>query len=65
MKTVILDWSTVTSDDISSDCFAEFGKIISYPLTPSELTVERIGDAEAILCNKTLITADEIGRAHV
>lgn len=57
MKTVILDWKTVTSGDISPDCFKN-AKI--YQLTPPELTAGRIGDAEAVLCNKTPITADVI-----
>lgn len=60
MKTVILDWSTVTSGDISSECFNEFGEVVSYPLTAPEFVAERIGNADAVLCNKSLITADVI-----
>jgi glycerate dehydrogenase len=61
MKTVILDWATMTAtDDISSDSFNEFGEIECYPLTPPELVAERIADAEIVLCNKALITADVI-----
>lgn len=61
MKTVILDWATMTSDgDISEDVFSEFGEIECYPFTPPELVAERIADAEIVLCNKALITADVI-----
>ena len=57
MKTVILDWKTGTSGDISPECF---GNAEIYQLTPPQLVAERIGDAEAVLCNKALITADVI-----
>lgn len=61
MKIVILDWITLTMNgDIPSDSFDEFGEVTIYQLTPQELVAERIGDAEAVLCNKALITADII-----
>lgn len=59
MKIVVLDWSTVTSnDDISPDDLKKYGDIKIFSLTPPELTAERIGDAEIVLCNKVLITRD-------
>ena len=66
MKTVIIDWQTETNNgDISEKCFDEFGKTVVYPLTPNELAAERIGDAEAVLCNKVLITADVIEKYNI
>lgn len=60
MKIVILDWKTMTmNNDISPDCFKSLGKVSCYDYTPNELAAERIADAEAVLCNKVLIT-DEV-----
>jgi len=65
MKIVIPDWSTLTFDgDIPSDSFDEFGEVKIYQLTPQELVAEIIGDAEAVLCNKALITADVIEKCR-
>lgn len=65
MKIVILDWITLTMNgDIPSDSFDEFGEVTIYQLTPQELVAERIGDAEAVLCNKALITADIIEKCR-
>ena len=60
MKICILDWTTVTSGDISSDIFREFGEIKCYELTDNEHAAEYIGDADMVLCNKVLITDDVI-----
>ncbi len=63
MKISVLDWSTVTSDDdISPDALKKYGNIKIFPLTPPELTVNHIGDAEIVLCNKVLITKDIIDK---
>lgn len=56
MNIVILDWATVTLGDISPDIFNQLGNVKTYDLTPPELASERIGNAEAVLCNKTPIT---------
>lgn len=57
MKIVITDRDTVTSGDLSLDSLERFGEVISYGLTSPEELVERIADADAVLCNKTQITA--------
>ena len=60
MKIVILDWKTMTmNNDISPDCFKSLGEVLCYDYTTNELAAERIADAEAVLCNKVLIT-DEV-----
>jgi len=59
MKISILDWSTVSSSDISADIFKEFGDVNCIALCPPERTAELIGDSEIVLCNKVLIT-DEV-----
>lgn len=60
MNIVILDWLTITSGDISLECFHKLGNVKCYDLTPPELIIERIGNANAVLCNKTLITREVI-----
>ncbi|MGN0620762.1 MAG: D-2-hydroxyacid dehydrogenase [Porcipelethomonas sp.] len=58
MKICILDWTTVTSGDISSDVFSEFGDVTCYELTDNEKAAHQIGDAEMVLCNKVMITRE-------
>ena len=53
MNIVIPDLKTITTGDISIDCFNEFCTVTSYDLTPKELVAERVKDADIILCNKT------------
>jgi len=61
MKIVILDWKTMTENsDISYECFNNLGSIDCYDFTPNNLAAERIGDAQAVLCNKVMITKDVI-----
>lgn len=63
MKIVVLDWKTMTmNDDISPSPIKEFGDVKLYGLTKPEDTVENIGDAEAVLCNKVLITREVIDK---
>lgn len=56
MKICILDWTTVTSGDISADIFGEFGDVSCYALTDNDKAAEQIGDSDMVLCNKVLIT---------
>lgn len=57
-KTVILDWATVSNDDISPGEIFSQGENTFFDLTPPELTIERINDSSFVLCNKVLITED-------
>ena len=56
MKLCILDWSTVSSGDISSDIFSEFGEVNCVPLCKNEDVSQVIADSNIVLCNKVLIT---------
>ncbi len=58
MKIVITDRDTVTSGDLSLDSLERFGEVVSYGLTAPDQLIERIADADAVLCNKTQITAE-------
>ena len=57
MKIVILDGHALNPGDLSWDCLNLFGTVIHYDrtATPAE-TIQRIGDAEVVLMNKTPIT---------
>jgi glycerate dehydrogenase len=56
MKIVMLEAKTVSCGDISFDEIYKLGDVTEYPLTPDDKIIERIGDAEAVLCNKTPFT---------
>ena len=57
MKIVITDRDTVTKGDLPLDSLGRFGEVVSYGLTAPGQLVERIKDAEVVLCNKTQMTA--------
>lgn len=63
MRIVITDGATVTDDAISLDIFNEFGEVTAYDLTPPERLAERIRDADAVLCNKSPLTAEVLAAA--
>lgn len=61
MKIVVLDGYALNPGDLSWQGFEELGEVTVYDrtsYTDKQEIIERIGDAEAILTNKTPITAD-------
>lgn len=58
MKIVVLDGHALNPGDLSWDVLKQFGSVTVYERTPNEEIVNRIGDAEIILLNKTPISAD-------
>lgn len=56
MKIVILDGYTENPGDLSWEAFEAFGEVTVYDRTPKEMIVERIGDAQAVITNKTPMT---------
>ena len=57
MKLVILDGHALNPGDLSWNCFSQFGAVSYYDRTLEESeTIERIGDAQIILLNKTPIS---------
>lgn len=52
-KVVVLDGYTANPGDLSWEPFRKFGELTVYDRTPNDLILERIGDAEYILTNKT------------
>lgn len=65
MKIVILDASTLTlNDDIDFSIFDQFGEVTIYQFTKDEEIAERIKDADVVLCNKSLMTAEKMCNAE-
>lgn len=58
MKIVVLDGYTLNPGDLSWDGIRQLGELVVYDRTPSEKTIERIGDADIILTNKVLLTKE-------
>lgn len=58
MKIVLPDWDTVSANDVGFSVFSKYGEVICCGPTLPEETAEKIGDAEIVLCNKTLITRE-------
>lgn len=53
MKIVVLDGYTENPGDLSWEGFEELGELTVYDRTPKEKVIERIGDADAVIVNKT------------
>ena len=60
MKIVILDGYTENPGDLSWEGFEKLGEVAVYDRTPKEKIVERIGDAEIVIMNKTPITRETL-----
>jgi len=61
MKIVVLDGYTLNPGDLSWEGFEKLGDLTCYDRTDSlEDILERIGDAEAVITNKTPLTAETI-----
>jgi len=56
MKTVLLDALTFGETDLSG--FDQFGEVAVYQTTTADETLERIRDAEVVVTNKVVITAE-------
>lgn len=54
MKIVLTDAQTVTNGDLDLSVLRQFGEVTEYPLTSYEETVSHVGDADVVLCNKTV-----------
>ncbi len=63
MKIVIPDWKTVSIGDLDETRLTSLGEVTFYPLTDNDQLIERIADADVVLCNKALMTAEVIAAA--
>ena len=57
MRIVVTDAATVVGNGIDLEFLKEFGEVTEYDITPPELLAERLQDADAVICNKSPITA--------
>lgn len=60
MKIVVLDGFTLNPGDLSWGALEALGDVTVYDRTPGEQIVSRIADAEAILTNKTPVSAETL-----
>src|SRR5659263_35154 len=58
MKIVILDGYTENPGDLSWEGFEKLGQLKVYDRTSADKIIERIGDAEVVITNKTPINAE-------
>ena len=58
MKIVVLDGYTLCPGDLSFDALSAFGEVAVYDRTAKEDVIGRIGDAQIVLTNKTVITRE-------
>lgn len=59
MKIVILDSETVSRNgDVSLDGITSLGDTRIYGFTPNDEVADKIGEADAVICNKCLVTED-------
>ncbi len=62
MRIVVLDGYTENPGDLSWEPLKELGDLTVWDYTPADQTDERIGDAEIIYTNKTVLSAETIRR---
>ena len=62
MKIVILDANTANPGDLDWDGLTALGQLQTHDRTPSDLVAKRAADAEIVLTNKTVLSAESIGR---
>ncbi|MBQ8965994.1 D-2-hydroxyacid dehydrogenase [Ruminococcus sp.] len=59
MKIVILDSETVSrGGDVSLEGITSLGEAEVYGYTPNDEVADKIGDADAVICNKCLVTEE-------
>ncbi len=63
MHIVVTDAATVVGNGITLDFLKEFGEVTVYDLTAPEELAARLADADAVLCNKTVITGEVMAAA--
>lgn len=60
LKIVFTDAESVIDENLSLDKFKNLGEITVYDYTPDDLLVERVKDADIVICNKTIINSEKM-----
>lgn len=56
MKLLLTDTAAISSNnDLSLELFNRFGSVVSYEAIDRETLLQRVGEFDAVLCNKTVI----------
>ena len=63
MKIVVLDGYTENPGDLSWEGLEELGELTVYDLTAPHQTLDRIGDAQAVYTNKTVLSREILEKA--
>jgi len=58
MKIVVLDGYALNPGDLSWAGLEALGEVVVYDRTPADQTIERVGDAEIVFTNKTVINKE-------
>lgn len=58
MRIVVLDGYTLNPGDLSWDALKALGEVTVYDRTPADQVIERIGDAEVVFTNKTVLSKE-------
>ncbi len=58
MKIIVLDGYTLNPGDLDWKALEALGEVTIYDRTPANLTIERCGDAEIVITNKTVISKE-------
>lgn len=64
MKIVVTDAKTIADDVSFFEPLKELGELVLYELTRPEEMVERISDADIVLCNKTHLGRENLGECR-
>lgn len=62
IKIVVLDGYTLNPGDLRWDALGALGEVTVYDRTPADEILSRIGDADAVLTNKTPLLAETLAR---
>ena len=62
MKIVVLDGQTLNPGDLSWSALEAMGELTVYDRTPPASVVARIGDADAVFTNKTVLSREHLAR---
>lgn len=65
MKIVVLDGYALNPGDLSWECLRRYGELAVYDRTPEDKVIDRIGDAEIVITNKTPIMEDTLSKCNI